>query len=549
MMLNKTSVLIVGLLLAGGPLAAQENGSQGATPGIAPNPGAQGAASSGSAASPPPRESSPLAGAQTGQNRPIDQEDLLDIYQRAVQNDPTIREAEATYLANSQVRPLRRAALLPSLQVSASTSGSSSTNPHPPTNFVTGEPQPGFTSTDMSSSQTNYALTLSQTVFDWSKFVALKQADKQVAQAETQYEAAKQDLMVRVAQAYFNVLSSQDTLAAQIAAREALSQQLEQAQRRYEVGLIAITDVQQTQASYDQAVANVIAAQQALALSQEQLREIIGESVTDLAGPAGALPLATPNPANPEAWVDSAMKQNPQLIAARIAADIAQDDITIARAARLPTLSLSTGYSNQNSTANRTLNGINGFSTHSLSGSSGTQWQLNLSVPLWQGGQISSTVQQRVYQHRAQIEDSERIARQTERETRDAYLGVISSISSVKALKQSQESSQTALKATEAGYQVGTQTSVDVIIAQENLRQAQTAYAQSRYKYLVNVLLLKQAAGSLSIDDMQQINGWLGSSAQTAAQAAASSNGQSSAAGQPAAQPEAAVSPAPGSGR
>ncbi len=538
MMLNKSSVLIVGLLLAAGPLAAQENGGQAASRTLPSASAQRGAAGGGASAA--ASGATPVPGAQTGQNRPIDQVDLLDIYQRAVQNDPTIREAEATYLANSQVRPLARARLLPSLQVSASTTGSSSTNPNPPTNFITGEPQPGFTSTDVSQNQTSYSLSLSETIFDWSRYVGLKQADKQVAEAETKYEAAKQDLMVRVAQAYFNVLGAQDTLAAQIAAREALSQQLEQAQRRYEVGLIAITDVQQTQASYDKAVADVISAQQALALSQEQLREIIGENVSNLAGPAGQLPLATPNPAKPEAWVASALKENPQLIAARIAADIAQDDITIARAARLPTLSLSTGYSNQTGSANRTLNGTNGFSTHSLQGSYGYQWQLNLTVPLWQGGQISSTVQQRVYQHRASIEESERVARQTERETRDAYLGVISSISSVKALRQAQESAQTALRATEAGYQVGTQTSVNVIIAQENLRQAQTAYAQSRYKYLVNILLLKQAAGSLSIDDMQQINGWLGGASQSATPAAG--GGQAGA-------PAGGVNSAPGSGR
>src|SRR5690606_5736836 len=286
------------------------------------------------------------------------EESLMDIYQRALQNDPAIREAEARYLAASEVRPQRRSQLLPDLQLSATTQGSSSTDPRPPTDFITGQPSDVISSTDSESDADSWSVNINQTVFDWGQFVTLKQADKLVAQAETEYEAAKQQLLIRVSEAYFNVLGAEDALAAQVAARQSLERQLEQAQRRFEVGLIAITEVQEIQAGFDQAVAAEIEAQRVLATAQEQLREIIGDYVTELAGPSGELPLESPDPASADQWVRAALQQNLSLIAARIAADVAQDDITIARAARLPSLSFSTGYTDRQTDSSRTLNRI-----------------------------------------------------------------------------------------------------------------------------------------------------------------------------------------------
>ncbi|MBN1238713.1 MAG: TolC family protein, partial [Gammaproteobacteria bacterium] len=350
----------------------------------------------------------------------------MDIYQRALQNDPAIREAEARYLAASEVRPQRRSQLLPTLQLEASTSGSESTDPRPPTDFITGQPRTDISSTDSDSDSTSWGVNIQQTVFDWGQFVTLKQADKLVAQAETEYEVAKQELLIRVAEAYFSVLGSEDALDAQVAARQSLERQLEQAQRRFEVGLIAITEVQEIQAGFDQAVAAEIEAQRVLATAQEQLREIIGEYVTELAGPSGDLPLQMPDPANADQWVRAALDQNLSLIAARIAADVAQDDITIARAARLPSLSFSTGYSDQTRDSSRTLNFIDqpDLTTSAINESYGYNWQLNLNVPLFTGGLNSSRIQQSVYEHRATLEASERVARETERLTRDSYLGV-----------------------------------------------------------------------------------------------------------------------------
>jgi outer membrane protein len=317
----------------------------------------------------------------------------------------------------------------------------------------------------------------------------------------------KQDLVVRVADSYFNVLAAEDNLASAISAREAIARQLEQAQRRFEVGLIAITDVQQSQAGYDDSIAVEINAERLLALAQESLREIIGELVTEIAGPSDNLPLLSPDPANAEEWVRTALAQNLTLTSSRIAADIAQDDIAIQRSSRLPTLSLSASYGESVTDQLVRLSGQ--FGSPTTSEPESMNWALDLRFPIYTGGFNRSRIQQSVYTHRAATEALERIARQTERQTRDAYLGVISEISRVRALRQSVESNRTALRATEAGFEVGTQTTVDVLASQNNLRSAETTYSRSRYNYIMNVLRLKQASGNLSITDVEQVDSWL----------------------------------------
>jgi outer membrane protein len=440
------------------------------------------------------------------------QEGLLDIYDRALTNDPVVREAEANFMVTSETKPLVRSNLLPSLSLSSSASDGHSKNPNPPLDPFTGEPSTEFSSSEADFQQSSLSLTVNQTVFDWSQYLSLKQADKTLARAETDLAATRQDLMVRVASAYFNVLAADDQLAADIAAREALSQQLEQTQRRYDVGLIAITDVQDAQAGYDSAVATVIGSERTLATAQESLREIIADYVTDLKAPIEDLPLLTPDPQNADAWVETAQQRNLSLISSRMAAEIAQDDIQITRSARFPTLRLQASGSDSTSTATQTTNRFLGPSITTPPSSNdreSTNLSLSFNLPIYNGGSNRSRIQQSVYRHRAALEAFERVARQTERLTRDAYLGVTSEISRVQALRQALESARTALEATQAGFEVGQRTGVDVVNAQNNVRRAETTYAGARYQYLLNMLLLKQAAGSLSEDDLAQIDGWL----------------------------------------
>jgi outer membrane protein len=440
------------------------------------------------------------------------QEGLIEIYERALQNDPFIREQEANFLATSEVRAQARSGLLPSLSLSGSASDSFSLNPNPPLDFQTGAPSDVFASSESDSDSTNLSLSVNQTVFDWGQFLSLKQADKTIARAETDLAAAREDLLLRTAETYFSVLSAEDLLAAEVAARGAIAQQLEQAQRRFDVGLIAITDVQEAQAGYDQAVAAVIAAERTLATSQEILREIINAYVTDLRKPIENLPLLTPDPANADEWVEIAQGRNLALISTRINAEIAGDDIDIARSARFPTLRLSASGSENSSTATQTTNLIAGgaiTTDPTKSDRESESINLNLSVPIYQGGANRSRIRQSVYRQRAAIEAVERASRQVERQTRDAYSGVTSEISRVEALAQFLESARTALRAIQAGFEVGQRTTVDVLDAQNNVTRAQTTYARARYDYILNVLRLKQAAGSLSEADLLLVDGWL----------------------------------------
>jgi outer membrane protein len=433
---------------------------------------------------------------------------LLDIYQRALQNDPTIREAEAQYLANSEAKPQARAALMPQL-----TLGSSLASQFSDTRGGALAPDGTLIGTRSQFDQDahGWSVSLSQTIFDWGRYTQLKQADKRVMRAETDYEAQKQALLIRVATAYFNVLAAKDSLASAVAAREAISRQLEQAQRRFEVGLIAITDVQQSQAGYDDSVASEILAQRTLATSYELLREIIGDMVTELAAPSDDLPLLSPDPASPEQWAQTALAQNLTLVSSRIAAEVAEDDIQIQRGSRLPQLSLSANYSSNDNARTQTIfrDPLPPQITPTTQLPTSHSWQINLNFPLFNGGLNHSRIQQAVYLHRVATEDLERIARQTERQARDAYLGVISEISRVRALRQSVESNRTALRATEAGFEVGTQTTVDVLTSQRNLSNAETSYSRSRYDYIMNVLTLKQAAGTLGVADVEQVDSWL----------------------------------------
>jgi outer membrane protein len=241
------------------------------------------------------------------------------------------------------------------------------------------------------------------------------------------------------------------------------------------------------------------------------LRAIIGEHIAALAPPVEQFPLTAPDPTSPEEWVQAAMEQNPVLISSRIAADIAQDSIDIERASRLPVVEFVTNYNYNDAEIQRTNYFVSGgsFTANALQSPRGYTWFLNFTVPLYQGGLVGSRIQQSVYQHRAATEALERVARETERQTRDAYLRVLSDISRVRALRQAVESSRTALRATEAGFEVGTRMTVDVVIAQNNLARAETNHARSRYDYILNVLRLKLAVGTLHVPALEEVNGWL----------------------------------------
>jgi outer membrane protein len=452
---------------------------------------------------------------------PVRAENLIEVYLDAVRSDPLVREAEARRSAALEAKPQARALLLPQINVGGQvyTANSDGESTFPQVSQTTGNivTVGNKSSTDVSQ-YWDYSAELTQTVFRWDQWQELKRADSQVAVAEATYRAAQQDLLVRVAQAYFDVLAAEDTLGAAQATLEAFSRQLEQAEKRFEVGLIAVTDVQESRAAHDSATAGVIAAKRTLATAQEALRELTDKDYQALVKPAEQMPLNKPDPEDEQAWVDLALADNLNVIAARLNSEVASANAKIAQAGHLPTVDLFAQYNESNRDATQTNQSFDPSGTlgagDRVGGSADSSQTsdvigLRLNIPIFSGGGTQSRVREQVHLHRAAREKLEGTMRSAERETRDAYLGVIAEKARVQALSQAVKSSQTALEATEAGFEVGTRTTVDVLDARRRLFEAQRDYARSRYDYLINIVRLESATGGLKQDDLDAINGFL----------------------------------------
>lgn len=421
---------------------------------------------------------------------------LYQIYQLAQERDPTLRAAAAARDATLETKPQSLSGVLPTVGLGGEISR---------TSYDKRNPIPGAKNPTYSTDKT-YTLNLTQPVFRWDRWVALSQADNVVTQAQATYGAAEQDLMVRVSERYFAILAAQDALRLARAEKESIGRQLEQAQQRFDVGLSAITDVQEAQARYDSTLASEISAEDKLASSYEQLREIIGEQNENLAPVRDQeFKLVSPQPQDLQSWVNKALDQNPTLAAARSGAEAARQQIQIARAGHYPTLDATASYGYQDSN----FGGIAPVQRNT--GSIG----LSLNLPLYQGGYVNSKTREARYRFDEARENLDVSQRSIERQTRDAYRGVVTGISEVRAAAQARKSSTTALEAAQTGYEVGTRTIVDVLDAQSALSQAELNLSQSRYNYLLNTLRLKQAAGTLAPDDLQALGDWLQPAAAT----------------------------------
>jgi len=438
--------------------------------------------------------------------------DLIGVFEDALHNDPVIRQADANRLAARESKPQALSALLPQLNGTAGitrdhSSGFQSQIFEVATSNGTPQLVVARTADQIDNTIQQWALNLRQNVFSWSNWMALKAASHEVAQAEANYAAAEQQLILRVAQAYFNVLTAIDTLDADQTSLEAISRQLDQANKRFEVGLIAITDVEDAKAARDSAASTVIAAKRTLATSEDQLQEITGQKYDALAKPGADMPLNNPEPADQTRWVNISLEQNLSLISSRLSADIARENVRVAQGGHLPTLDLVAGRSWNYTSSDQIFDGTPFSNVDSKVND--RQIGLQFTLPIYSGGFTQSKVRQAEYQWIAAKEGVVQSSRATERQARDAYLGVISGIARVQALRQAVESNQTSLKATEAGYEVGTRTSVDVLNARRLLVQAETDYATARYDYIVSVLQLRLAAGNLDRTQLNELNNWL----------------------------------------
>jgi outer membrane protein len=415
---------------------------------------------------------------------PVHAADLLQVYQDAQANDAELRAAEANYRATLEAQPLARSALLPQISADGEL-GAFYSDPD------------GLSSID--GSRYDLSLNLFQSLYDQRNRIAVTQADLLVASAAADLEAARQELIRRVSEAYFDVLLAEETLAFRRAEREAIARQLEQTQRRFEVGLIAITDVKEAQARFDLAKADEIVAENALNLANERLAVITNNYYERLAAlkPDALLP-SGPDPADPEQWVAVALENNQELVARRLLTEIAREQIARQRAEGRPTLGLGasvsdTGYSG--------VSGGNQFRD-----SSDAQVGLRLNIPVYTGGRVSALTREAREQFEAAQEAVVFTERRVVQVTRSSYLSVIANAARAQALRQAVESNQASLESTEAGFEVGTRTQVDVLLALQDLFRAQRDQAEARYAFVVDRLLLQRAVGTLTEADLRLIN-------------------------------------------
>jgi outer membrane protein len=419
----------------------------------------------------------------------VSAQDLVETFQLAFKNDPNLKKSHYSQLSVAETRSQSIGQMLPTISASAASSRNRLNNKK---------------STFQGSGVQKYwdhgfSINLVQPIFHWDHWVQLSQSDNRIAQADAEYEAEHQNLMVLTAEAYFNVLSSQDNLEFTLSEQNAIERQLEQAKQRFDVGLIAITDVYEAQAGFDEARANQIEAENELDDSKEALREIIGENEVDLVSLAKPIDFAYPVPNDITRWAKNAETNNLQLIAALNQVEVKRKDISIQKSGHLPTLDIVAGYNLQDVNSSFGLRG----DTENVG--------LQLNVPLFQGGIVYSRAKQAQFDFQAAKEEFSSTKRQVKRQVRNSFRDVVSSLSRVNALKATVTSAESALKATEAGFEVGTRTMVDVLSEQRNLYRTKRDYSRSRYDYLINGIKLKQAASSLTAQDLELVNQYLGS--------------------------------------
>lgn len=426
--------------------------------------------------------------------------ELLRAYELAVQNDAQIKAAAGARTVVTEGGDQSFGALLPQVNGSGS--------------LTKGRAEKSFTFVDPSTSTTVtqssdepeesrvFSVRLRQALIDVAAWNRWQQSDAEALAAEANYRIAEQNLVLRTAEAYFNVLAASDSVRFADAEKKAVGRSLELAQRRFEVGLSAITDVQEAQARFDLTVAQMIEAEQALVSAELSLAEIT--DVTDLrfVPLRDEIPLLGPNPDSVGDWLKTASDNNLDIVFSRAQAEAAKQNLERARAGHYPSLAFVAEQSRLDSS------GATQFGPTDADQDSYT-YGLELNVPIFAGGATQAAVNSARGLQEQRVAELETRERAVERTTKNAYQGVIAGVSRVKALKQAVLSNTTALEASEVGLEVGARTAVDVLNAQRELYRAQRDYSRSRYDYLLNVLRLKAAAGQLSGKDLVEIDGLL----------------------------------------
>lgn len=414
--------------------------------------------------------------------------DLMDIYHQALENDPAFKEAYSSYMSSSEAIPQALAALYPQVTVGAQASR----------NYT--QSTPFFESTYNSN---QWQVSASQAVFNYQAWAQVLQAKASVKAAQATFNNAAQDLILRTAKAYLEVLLAKDTLNFAEAKKRANKRQLDQAEERFKVGLDAITSVYEAKAAYDQSVAEVITAQNNQINQNENLRKLTNH-VYDYLSPLrnSRIPLIKPEPDNVDEWIDTGLKQNYNLYAAKYSLQAARDNIKVQAASGWPTIALQ-------SNSAQTHNNVAAGSFFLPNRQTTSNIALAMNFPVYQGGLVQSETRQAQYDYQSSSERFEKAYRDVVVNSRIAFNNIVDGISKVKADRQTVISRVNSLESTEAQFQVGTRTMVDVVNAQQRLFESQRELASDQYNLINSLLNLKYLAGTLNANDVEEVNSWL----------------------------------------
>ena len=435
-------------------------------------------------------------------------ESLLDIYEIALDNDAQLRAETAQYRADLELKTLALAPLLPQVNTGVSRSMRDSENTRLSIiDFQDGNVVIADQTTGSRTYTTRYDISLSQTLFDLSAWFDWKAGSERSKQAEATVAAAQQNLIVRVSEAYFGVLRAQDNLRAAKAQERALARQLEQTRQRFNVGLIAITDVYEAEARHDLAGVTRIVEENNVAVALERLSVLTGQQHGQLQLLSDEFTPELPMPTDRSAWVDFALENNYELAAVRFAEEAARQNAKSRQMGHAPRVSAQVSYSESDTTG--TVTPPNAFNLPPNSEGEDESFQIRLDMPLYAGGAISANRRRAAEQFNAARENRINLTRNTITASRSLHMTVSSDVARVKARKQAIKSTQSALDATVAGYEVGTRNIVDVLNAQNAVFAAQRDYANSRYDYVLNSMRLKENAGTLSPEDIAALEAFL----------------------------------------
>ncbi|MYN26471.1 TolC family outer membrane protein [Duganella levis] len=420
--------------------------------------------------------------------------DLVQVYQQALANDATYASARSSLAAGEERITQGRSGLLPNISASGSNLRNDGYNAGPDGTF-------GLFLTDSRTKyhSNSYTVSLAQPLFDWNAWQTYQQSKLVQATSEATFAQAQQDLILRVAQAYFDVLTAQDNLTSTQAQKVATTEQLASAKRNFEVGTQTITDTHEAQAAYDLVVAQEFAAINDLDNKRTALAVVIGKASGELAPLRTGVTIEPPSPAAVDPWISSAESQNFSVVAAGLNLEIAKREISRSRAGHMPTVNLVANRTHQYNT------GVNAPGTTANNNAIGVTW----SVPLFSGFAVTSKVRENIALEDKARNDLEATKRNATQTARQAFLGMTSGLAQVKALEAAEVSSKSSLDSNKLGYQVGVRINIDVLNAQKLLYSTQKDLSKARYDTIMNGLRLKSAAGSLREEDLQPVNALL----------------------------------------